>query len=386
MTSSATSGAGMGPMASMGEMGAPPSPALMCLPSLGLPQIDCTPLQSDRDEYDGSASPSRPLPSDAGGLSADADGEPASAEAMAEAGEAITSLAAYQRERAKLSQQIGAAQEALAGQQIGGDSLPRVLEAHQARSQLAEHQAQQQALQALQRQRQQQREALQQQVLQQQAQQQHAQAQLQHAQQQVQLQQAQEQAYAAAGRQVELPGTLVKLEPRVQARARPHARTPPNAMRDAMRCAVQDVDARCNARYTMHAVTAYPHPNPETDPNPDSNQALAPAAGERASWPEPTAAATDAGCSSDAAMLAAQAEHMPVCIGEKSWADRDAEARCSVIDVEAESAARAPATDAPAADAPAPDATVAGAMPCEQQQAVVVAAGVAEESVPLAVC
>lgn len=250
MTSSATSGAGMGPIASMGEMGAPPSPALMCLPSLGLPQIDCTPLQSDRDEYDGSASPSHPLPSDAGGLSADADGEPASAEAMAEAGEAITSLAAYQRERAKLSQQIGAAQEALAGQQIGGDSLPRVLEAHQARSQLAEHQAQQQALQALQRQRQQQREALQQQVLQQQAQQQHAQAQLEHAQQQVQLQQAQEQAYAAAGRQEELPGTLVKLEPRVQARARPHARTPPNVMRDAMRCAVQDVDGRWNARYT----------------------------------------------------------------------------------------------------------------------------------------
>ena len=147
MTSSATSGAGMGPIASMGEMGAPPSPALMCLPSLGLPQIDCTPLQSDRDEYDGSVSPSHPLPSDAGGLSADADGEPASAEAMAEAGEAITSLAAYQRERAKLSQQIGAAQEALAGQQIGVDSLPRVLEAQQARSQLAEHQAQQQALQ-----------------------------------------------------------------------------------------------------------------------------------------------------------------------------------------------------------------------------------------------
>ena len=132
----------------------------------------------------------------------------------------------------------------------------------------------------------------------------------------------------------------------------------------------------------MHAVT----PNPNPDPNPNPNQALAPAAGERCYWPEPTGAATDAGCSSDAAMLAAQAEHMPVCIGEKSWADRDAEARCSVIDVEAESAARAPATDAPTADVSVANATVAGAMPCEQQQAMAMAVGVAEESVPLAVC
>ena len=256
MTTSATSGAGMGSMASMGEMGAPPSPASMCVPSLGLPQIDCTPLQSDRDEYDGNVSPSHPLPSDAGGLSADADGEPASAEAMAEAGEAITSLAAYQRERAKLSQQIGAAQEALAGQQIGVDSLPRVLEAQQARSQLAEHQAQQQALQRQaqqqHQQRQQQHKALQQQVLQQQAQQQQAQAQLQHAQQQVQLQQAQELAYAAAGRQEELPGTSVKLEPRVQARAWPHARTPPDVMfTGAFNARLRSCDApRCNARTT----------------------------------------------------------------------------------------------------------------------------------------
>ena len=267
MTSSATSGAGMVPIASMGEMGAPPSPALMCLPSLGLPQIDCTPLQSDRDEYDGSVSPSHPLPSDAGGLSADADGEPASAEAMAEAGEAITSLAAYQRERAKLSQQIGAAQAALAGQQIGGDSLPRVVVEYQAQHH-AQHHAQQQAQQQAQQrqvqqqqqqQRQQQHEALQQKVLLQQAQQHHAQAQLQHAQQQVQLQQVQEQAYAAAGRQEELPGTPVKLEPRVQARARPHARTPPDVMCDAMQDAVHDVDARCNARY--HA-RCYPQPQP----------------------------------------------------------------------------------------------------------------------------
>ena len=132
----------------------------------------------------------------------------------------------------------------------------------------------------------------------------------------------------------------------------------------------------------MHAVT----PNPNPDPNPNPNQALAPAAGERCYWPEPTGAATDAGCSSDAAMLAAQAEHMPVCIGEKSWADRDAEARCSVIDVEAESAARAPVTDAPTADMSVANATVAGAMPCEQQQAMAMAVGVAEESVPLAVC
>ena len=94
----------------------------------------------------------------------------------------------------------------------------------------------------------------------------------------------------------------------------------------------------------MHAVTPNPNPNPipNPNPNPNPNQALAPAAGERSSWPEPKAAATDAGCSSDVAMTAAQAEHMPVCIGEKSWADRDAEARRSVIDVEAESAAPAP--------------------------------------------
>ena len=129
----------------------------------------------------------------------------------------------------------------------------------------------------------------------------------------------------------------------------------------------------------MHAVTPNPNPNPIPNPNPNPNQALAPAAGERSSWPEPKAAATDAGCSSDVAMTAAQAEHMPVCIGEKSWADRDAEARCSVIDVEAESAA-------PAADAPVAAAVAAGAMPSEQQQAMAMAAGVAEESVPLAVC
>ena len=92
----------------------------------------------------------------------------------------------------------------------------------------------------------------------------------------------------------------------------------------------------------MHAVTPNPNPNPIPNPKPNPNQALAPAAGERSSWPEPKAAATDAACSSDVAMTAAQAEHMPVCIGEKSWADRDAEARCSVIDVEAESAARTP--------------------------------------------
>ena len=97
MTSSATGGAGVGAITSLGEAEAPPSPPLMCLPSLGLPQIDVTPLQSNCDQYDGSVSSPHLLPSDAApGLSADASREPASAEAMAEAGEAITSLAAYQ--------------------------------------------------------------------------------------------------------------------------------------------------------------------------------------------------------------------------------------------------------------------------------------------------
>ena len=96
MTSSATGGAGVGAITSLGETEAPPSPPLMCLPSLGLPQIDVTPLQSNCDQYDGSVSSPHLLPSDAPGLSADASREPASAEAMAEAGEAITSLAAYQ--------------------------------------------------------------------------------------------------------------------------------------------------------------------------------------------------------------------------------------------------------------------------------------------------
>ena len=97
MTSSATGGAGVGAITSLGEAEAPPSPPLMCLPSLGLPQIDVTPLQSNCDQYDGSVSSPHLLPSDAAPeLSADASREPASAEAMAEAGEAITSLAAYQ--------------------------------------------------------------------------------------------------------------------------------------------------------------------------------------------------------------------------------------------------------------------------------------------------
>merc|ERR1719181_31384 len=47
MTSSATGGAGVGAITSLGEAEAPPSPPLMCLPSLGLPQIDVTPLQSN---------------------------------------------------------------------------------------------------------------------------------------------------------------------------------------------------------------------------------------------------------------------------------------------------------------------------------------------------
>jgi len=331
MTTSAQSGTG--PMAPMGERKAPPSPASMG--QLGLPQIDCTPLQSDRDEFDSYSShysSHQPLPS------ADAGGEPASAEAMAATAVAITSLAAYQRERAKLSQQIGAAQEA----------LPRVLDAQQARAQLAQAQAQQQAQQQSQQRSQQlsqqlsQQQARQQALAQQLAQQQAQQQAQQRAQQQA-LQQAQQQAlqraqqqqqHAAAARQQEaLPGmsgelasVAVKLEPRVQA--------------------------------------------------------LAPVAGERSSWPEPTAAAAAAECSSDAAVPAAQAATMPVCIGEKSWADRDAEARCSAVDVEAESTARASAADAPAAARVA-----AGAMLCEQQaMAMAMAAGVIEESMPLAAC
>ena len=78
MTSSATGGAGVGAIASLGETEAPSSPPLMCLPSLGLPQIDVTPLQSSCDGYDASASSPHLLPSEAPGLSADASREPAS--------------------------------------------------------------------------------------------------------------------------------------------------------------------------------------------------------------------------------------------------------------------------------------------------------------------
>ena len=116
------------------------------------------------------------------------------------------------------------------------------------------------------------------------------------------------------------------------------------------------------------------------------------------------------------AQAQAQAAHLPVCIREKSWSDRDAEARCSAIDVEigaeigaeivaeigaeigaeieseveaeveAESAARAPATDASAAT-PAAPAAPDGAVPCEPEPvAVVTTTGRPGESVPLAAC
>ena len=95
---------------------------------------------------------------------------------------------------------------------------------------------------------------------------------------QVQVQaQAQARAYAAAGRGEELPGTGVKLEPGVQARARPHACTAPAALCDAMPCspsccspcnaakhaAAHEVDARCGTRSILiPPCTPLPEPQP----------------------------------------------------------------------------------------------------------------------------
>ena len=81
-------------------------------------------------------------------------------------------------------------------------------------------------------------------------------------------------------------------------------------------------------------------------------------------------------------MLAAPAEQVPASTGEAPEADRDAETRCAAIGVEAESAARAPATDAPTADTPAADAAGPVSMPSEQpQEMATTPAGVAEPSV-----
>ena len=85
-------------------------------------------------------------------------------------------------------------------------------------------------------------------------------------------------------------------------------------------------------------------------------------------------------------MLAAPAEQAAASTGEAPEADRDAETRCAAIGAEvgaeAESAARAPATDAPTADTPAADAAGPVSMPSEQPQVMATTpAGAAEPSV-----
>ena len=81
-------------------------------------------------------------------------------------------------------------------------------------------------------------------------------------------------------------------------------------------------------------------------------------------------------------MLAAPVEQVPASTGGAPEADRDAETRCAAIGAEAESAARAPATDVPTADTPAADAAGPVSMPSEQpQEMATTPAGVAEPSV-----